>query len=72
MALVLILGGGLGWFTYRARVQREAVAVIQSAGGDVAFSWQRSDGALVSPPPKPPWPNDLAGAAQPVPESYTL
>ncbi len=35
MALVMVVGGGLGWITYRARVQREAVAVIGRAGGSV-------------------------------------
>ena len=31
MALVLIVGGGLGWVIHRAHVQRDAVAAIQSA-----------------------------------------
>jgi Leucine Rich repeat len=56
MVLVLILGGGLGWFIYRARVQQEAVAAIQRVGGGIAYSWQWSSGAPVFPPPKPPWP----------------
>jgi hypothetical protein len=56
MVLVLILGGGLGWILYRARVQRDAVAAIERVGGQVAYSWQWSDGARIFPRPKPPWP----------------
>jgi hypothetical protein len=37
MLLVLILGGALGWIAHRARVQREAVAAIVRAGGDVYY-----------------------------------
>jgi hypothetical protein len=55
--LVLILGGGLGWFIHRARVQREAVAAIRRVGGEVAYSWEWSDGRPVFPRPKPPWPD---------------
>jgi Leucine Rich repeat len=40
MALVLILGGGLGWFMHGARVQREAVATIKRAGGSVLYDLQ--------------------------------
>ena len=56
MVLVLITGGGLGWVIYRARVQREAVAAITRAGGEFAYSWQRSNGLPVLPRQKPPWP----------------
>jgi hypothetical protein len=35
MLLVLLLGGGMGWLAYRARVRREAVAAIEAAGGTV-------------------------------------
>jgi hypothetical protein len=59
MVLVLITGGGLGWVIYRARVQREAVAAITRAGGEFAYSWQRSNGLPVIPRPKPPWPEWL-------------
>ena len=38
MVLVLILGGGLGWIAHRARVQREAVAAIEKAGGKVDYN----------------------------------
>jgi hypothetical protein len=57
MVLVLIVGGALGWVIHRAHVQRDAVATIQRVGGDIGYSWQRSNGKWVSPPPKPPWPD---------------
>jgi len=37
MLLVLILGGGFGWVVHRARVQRDAVAAIEGAGGSVRY-----------------------------------
>jgi hypothetical protein len=40
MVLVLVLGCGLGWVAHRARVQREAVAAIERAGGKVFYDWQ--------------------------------
>ena len=55
MVLVLITGGGLGWVIHRARVQRDAVAAITRVGGHIGYSWQRSNGAWISPIPKPPW-----------------
>jgi internalin A len=57
MALVLIVGGGLGWVIHRAHVQRDAVAVIKRVGGHVGYRWQRSKGAWISLPPKPPEPD---------------
>lgn len=39
MVLVLILGGGLGWFVHSVRVQREAVVAIERAGGNVIYDW---------------------------------
>ncbi len=56
MALVLVLGGGLGWIPYRARAQREAVAVIKRVGGQFACNWQWSNGTPIFPRPKSPWP----------------
>ncbi len=40
MALVLVVGAFLGWICDGARVQREAVAAIQKAGGRVAYDWE--------------------------------
>ena len=55
MALVLIIGGGLGWVIHRAHVQRDAVAAIRRVGGEAAYSWQWSNRAPVTPRSKPPW-----------------
>ncbi len=41
MALVILLGVGMGWVVRRARVQREAVEMIKAAGGEVVFDYQR-------------------------------
>jgi hypothetical protein len=40
MVLVLVIGALLGWMARRARVQREAVAAIQKAGGMVGYNWE--------------------------------
>jgi internalin A len=40
MALVLLIGGGLGWTIHRAKIQREAVEAIRRTGGDVDFDWE--------------------------------
>ena len=42
MVLVLVLGGGFGWVVHRARVQREAVAAIKRAGGEVSYDGSSS------------------------------
>lgn len=39
MAVVLVVGGGLGWMAERARVQRDAASAIVRAGGSVSYSW---------------------------------
>jgi internalin A len=39
MLLIAVVAGWLGWICYRARVQREAVAAIEVAGGGFAFDW---------------------------------
>lgn len=57
LALILILGCVMGWVVNRARVQRDAVAVIKHVGGEVAYSWQWSDGLPVQPRPRPPGPD---------------
>lgn len=41
MALVLVLGGGYGWVVHQAQEQRDGVAAIKKAGGDVVYDWQR-------------------------------
>jgi hypothetical protein len=37
MLVVLVLGGWLGWFVRNARIQHDAVAAIQRAGGSVSY-----------------------------------
>ncbi len=39
MVLVLIVGGGLGWFVRQFHEQRDAVAAIGQAGGRVVYDW---------------------------------
>ena len=38
--LVLVIGGWLGWAVHNARIQREAVAAVERAGGEVMYDWQ--------------------------------
>jgi hypothetical protein len=60
MILVLVIGGGLGWILYRARVQYDAVAAIRKAGGQV--SYDRIWTSVGTTPPKPmafKWPKWL-------------
>jgi hypothetical protein len=37
--LVMLIGGGLGWMAHSARVQREAVAIIEQSGGNVQYDY---------------------------------
>ncbi len=55
MLVVLVLGGWLGWIAHRARVQREAVAVIRRHHASVWFnqSWHRNP-FPPDPQPGPP------------------
>ena len=39
IVLVLVIGSALGWIINRAKVQRDAVAVIERAGGSVKYHW---------------------------------
>jgi internalin A len=59
MVLVLLLGGGMGWYAYRARVQREAVAAIEAAGGKVYYDWEWNGDRAAPPTAKPKWPKWL-------------
>ncbi len=47
IALVLVIGGWLGWIVRNARLQREAVAVIRNAGGSFSYDWEYSDGNYI-------------------------
>ncbi len=42
--LVLVFGASLGWMVRSARIQRDAVAAIESAGGSVYYDWQWTPG----------------------------
>jgi hypothetical protein len=53
MVLVLAIGGWLGWIVRSARIQREAVAAIEKAGGEVHFPWEWKNGTVV--PGGKPW-----------------
>ena len=67
MVAVLVIGGGMGWAVYRARVQRDAVAAIERAGGRVVYApdWSgigpMPTGGGRRPPTRGlrPWPNWL-------------
>jgi internalin A len=67
MALILILGAGLGWVVHRANVQRDAVAAIttprRNTRGRVYYDWQFSAGkfAVAARPRGPKWLRDALG-----------
>jgi internalin A len=44
MALILILGGIYGWIVHRAHIQRDAVAAVRHAGGEVIYDLVYRDG----------------------------
>ena len=52
IALVLVIGVWLGWLVRSTRIQREAVAAIERAGGKVSYNWEWSD-AKPTPTGKP-------------------
>jgi internalin A len=63
MVFMLILGCGLGWVVHHARVQRDAVAAIERAGGRVMYEWQFKN-SIPNPAGKPwapKWLVDLVG-----------
>ena len=47
VVLVLVIGGWLGWIVRSARIQREAVAAIEKAGGRVKYDWEWSGGKQI-------------------------
>jgi internalin A len=53
IVLVLVIGGWLGLIVRSARVQRDAVAAIEKAGGEVHFDWERKNGTVA--PGGKPW-----------------
>lgn len=64
LALVLIIGGGLSYLVHRARVQRDAVAAIRGAGGEVYYDWGWADGQPI-PDATSHWPQWLVRAVGP-------
>jgi internalin A len=53
IVVVLLIGGWLGWIVRSARIQREAVAAIEDAGGGVAYDWEWNNGKSI--PRGKPW-----------------
>jgi len=44
LVLVLVIGAALVWVVRPARIQRDAVAAIERAGGQVAYDWEYFNG----------------------------
>jgi internalin A len=63
IVLVLVNGAGMGWLVHKARIQREAVGAITTAGGNVAYDWDWSNGTSVAggKPWAPRWLVDRIG-----------
>jgi hypothetical protein len=63
MVGVLVVGGSLGWIVHRAKVQRDAVRVIEKAGGRVRYDWQFRNGRMIASgePRGPEWLTDRIG-----------
>ena len=53
IVLVLAVGVLLGWTVRSARIQREAVAAIKNAGGNVTYDWEWNNGKSI--PAGRPW-----------------
>ena len=63
IALVLLIGAGLGWIVRSAQIQRDAVAAIRQADGGVRyrFDWRKGNARRGQKPPAPGWLADLIG-----------
>ena len=63
IVLVLLIGCGLGWPVRSAHVQRDAVAAIRRAGGNVLYDWEWNNGKSIArgKPWAPRWLTDLTG-----------
>ena len=54
IVLVLVIGVWLGWIVRSARIQREAVAAIEKAGGIASYyDWEWTTGGII--PGRKPW-----------------
>ncbi len=58
LALILVLGCGLGWLVRSVQNQRDAVAVVGRAGGYVLYEWEWQNLGPI-PGGKPIWPRWL-------------
>ena len=58
IVVVLLIGGCMGWIVRSGRIQREAVAAVQRAGGSVAYDYQRT---VSGGKPGPRWLLDYIG-----------
>jgi hypothetical protein len=58
-ALVLVIGGWLGWIVRSGRIQRDAVAAIGRAGGRVWYEWEIQNGRFYMRETHCPWPKWL-------------
>jgi len=63
IVLVLVIGGWLGWMVRSARIQRDAVAAIEKAGGWIKYDWEWSNRNDIpgGKPWAPRWLVDLIG-----------
>jgi len=60
LALVVLLGVGLGWVVQQAERQRKAVEAIRKAGGIVRYDYEMDEGGNAEPP-VPTWLMRLVG-----------
>src|SRR5271167_2173291 len=63
IVVVLVIGAWLGWLVRSARIQREAVAAIERAGGNVTFDsgWTENTTNRPREPWAPEWLVDQIG-----------
>jgi hypothetical protein len=63
LALVLVIGGCLGWLVRSGQIQRDAVAAIRRAGGQVWYEWEYQNGRFYTADhcPWPKWLVDHVG-----------
>ena len=63
IVLVLVIGVGLAWLVRNAQIQRDAVAQIENARGQVAYHWDSTNGQQIvrGQPWAPRWLVDLIG-----------
>jgi internalin A len=63
IVLVLVIAIGLGWIVRGARIQRQAVAAIEKAGGRASYDWEWNNETSIprGKPWAPSWLTDLIG-----------